>query len=201
MYKSDFARYLNETNATGSGKAASYVRALDLISEMLRVKSYEFADCIEIWQIGSVDRVHELQDFVIREAKKGKESPWVSGQIPVSYLRDGFCSAALASYQQFLIEHQHTKAQLEIFESYRGAESELPLKLERKLNYPKWLIEGLDPKEGRDVIRAVKTRLNQKTFSQIVFKNYNSTCCVTGLDIPKVNRASHIIGTIPRRTH
>ena len=73
MYKSDFARYLNETNATGSGKAASYVRALDLISEMLRVKSYEFADCIEIWQIGSVDRVHELQDFVIREAKKGKE--------------------------------------------------------------------------------------------------------------------------------
>jgi len=194
MHKSDFTNYLYSTNAEGSGKATSYIRALDLVSEMLSVESYEFPDCINIWLIESVDRIHELQDFVIREAKKGKSSPWVSDSIPVSYLRDGFCSAALSSYQEFIIEHQHTKAQLETFESHTGDESELAPKLERKLNYPKWLLEGLEPKEGRDVVRAVKTRLDQRAFSNIVFKNYNSTCCITGLDISSVNRASHIIG-------
>tara|TARA_B100001971_G_C18263100_1_gene588995 strand:- start:3714 stop:4463 length:750 start_codon:yes stop_codon:yes gene_type:complete len=160
---------------------------------MLQREAYSFSDCVDIWNVKSVERLQALYEFVLTEAKLGDQTPW---HIPISssYLQKGYCSAALMSLQEFLVESQYQQEQLETFESHTGDESELAPKLERKLNYPKWLLDGLEPKEGRDVVRSVKTRLDQRTFSDIVFKNYNSTCCITGLDIPTVNRASHIIG-------
>ncbi|OQK18313.1 hypothetical protein AU255_10985 [Methyloprofundus sedimenti] len=44
-----------------------------------------------------------------------------------------------------------------------------------------------------DVIRSVKTRSNQYVFRKIILKIYNQSCCITGLNIQTVNRASHII--------
>ena len=47
--------------------------------------------------------------------------------------------------------------------------------------------------QGQDVIRAVRVRSNQNVFRRMILKIYNKTCCVTGLNIPQINRASHII--------
>lgn len=41
--------------------------------------------------------------------------------------------------------------------------------------------------------RLVKTRVNQSFFRQSVLSAYNSTCCITGLKIPQILIASHII--------
>lgn len=194
MNRDAYKAYVYETNLKGSKKASSYLRALDLLSEMLQAESFDFADCIDIWAVDSIERLHALYVFVLEETKKGDGSAWNMNGMPRSYLQNGYCSAALKSLQEFLVESRYKQALLETFESHTGDESELAPKLERKLNYPKWLLEGLEPKEGRDVLRSVKTRLDQRTFSNIVFKNYNSSCCITGLDIPTVNRASHIIG-------
>lgn len=47
--------------------------------------------------------------------------------------------------------------------------------------------------KGQDIIRAVKTRVNQSVFRQMVLSNYNNKCAITGIDIPELLLASHII--------
>lgn len=47
--------------------------------------------------------------------------------------------------------------------------------------------------KGEYKLREVKTRVNQDVFRQIVIANYNSKCAITGIDIPDLLLASHII--------
>lgn len=47
--------------------------------------------------------------------------------------------------------------------------------------------------KGDTKIREVKTRVNQHVFRQIVMVNYNSKCAISGIDIPDLLVASHII--------
>jgi len=47
--------------------------------------------------------------------------------------------------------------------------------------------------KGEMVIREIKTRVNQSVFRQMVLSNYNNKCAITGIDIPELLLASHII--------
>lgn len=47
--------------------------------------------------------------------------------------------------------------------------------------------------EGSDRNRLVKTRVNQSFFRSSVISAYNLTCCITGIKIPDLLIASHII--------
>jgi putative restriction endonuclease len=47
--------------------------------------------------------------------------------------------------------------------------------------------------EGVEKERLVKTRVNQNFFRQTVLSAYDFSCCVTGIDIPELLIASHII--------
>lgn len=51
----------------------------------------------------------------------------------------------------------------------------------------------IENKIGEDKIRNVKTRINQNFFRQTVLSSYNNTCAITGLNIPEMLVASHII--------
>lgn len=190
MHKDIYTKYIQSTNQIGSNKATSYVRAMDLICRMLEVEPFSYQDCTNIWSVGSPERIHELYEFVLLERRKGTASPWNTEGIPISYLRDGFCSAALKSYEAFLIEKNFEQEMFNVFDSYEGAESELASKLDITLSYPEYLLEGLD---GKDVVRSVRVRVNQNVFRKIILSIYNQSCCITGLNIPNVNRASHII--------
>lgn len=194
MNRPAYQAYISRTNLAGSGKASSYVRALDLLCEMLRVHSVGFADCQKIWTVESVDRLQELHLRVIEEQKKGSASIWNLPNIPPSYLQKGYCAAALRSYQVFLIEHGHAQRLLGIFATFNDDESELPKHLSRKPDFPRFLFDDLDSLQGKDVRREVSQRVNQHVFRQMVLQNYSNTCCITGLDVPEVNRASHIVG-------
>lgn len=46
--------------------------------------------------------------------------------------------------------------------------------------------------EGGEHIAAVKTRINQSFFRNVVLSSYGSTCCITGICTPKLLIASHI---------
>lgn len=46
--KSAFEKYLYQVNKEGSGKAASYLRALELLEAMLHAAPLGFADCRNI---------------------------------------------------------------------------------------------------------------------------------------------------------
>ena len=47
--------------------------------------------------------------------------------------------------------------------------------------------------KGEDTIRQVKTRVNQSVFRQMVLANYSAKCAISGIDIPELLLASHIM--------
>jgi putative restriction endonuclease len=55
-------------------------------------------------------------------------------------------------------------------------------------------VELLDlPKMGKERESIVKVRVNQSFFRQAVLAAYDFKCCITGLEIPELLNASHII--------
>ena len=102
MNKQKFEDYIHSGNVPGSGKASSYVRALDLLSEMLMAHPMGFADCQQIWSVNSTERIESLYRLALAESKKGNQSKWNLPGIPKSYLQNGYCSAALKAYQKFI---------------------------------------------------------------------------------------------------
>lgn len=55
------------------------------------------------------------------------------------------------------------------------------------------ILSGTENLKGETKIREVKTRVNQNVFRQIVLANYNGKCAITGIDIPDLLLASHIL--------
>ena len=55
------------------------------------------------------------------------------------------------------------------------------------------ILAGTENLKGETKIREVKTRVNQNIFRQIVLANYNRKCAITGIDLPDLLVASHII--------
>jgi putative restriction endonuclease len=47
--------------------------------------------------------------------------------------------------------------------------------------------------KGETVTREVKTRVNQSVFRQMVLANYTTKCAITGIDVPELLFASHIV--------
>ena len=79
--------------------------------------------------------------------------------------------ALLFESERILAEQEHTSLEDKYFDDLKGTEH---LKGEYKL-------------------REVKTRVNQHVFRQIVLANYAGKCAITGIDIPDLLLASHII--------
>ncbi|NHN27080.1 HNH endonuclease [Flavobacterium jejuense] len=55
------------------------------------------------------------------------------------------------------------------------------------------LLFDLKDIKGETKIRAVKTRVNQSVFRQMVLANYGTKCAITGIDMPELLLASHIM--------
>lgn len=54
-------------------------------------------------------------------------------------------------------------------------------------------LDNLKQREGKDVERVVKTRVNQERFREAVFTNFNNQCCISGIGITGLLVASHIV--------
>lgn len=55
-------------------------------------------------------------------------------------------------------------------------------------------IEIIDiPREGKERESIIKTRVNQHFFRTMILSSYNQRCCITGIEIPSLLVASHII--------
>ena len=48
-------------------------------------------------------------------------------------------------------------------------------------------------KQGNDVQRLIKTRVNQSLFRKVIVSNYSNACAICGLDVENLLIASHII--------
>ncbi len=86
-------------------------------------------------------------------------------------------------------EFIHNKEEL-LFESERILAELEHQEIETK--YANLLI-GTEDLKGETKVREVKVRVNQSVFRQIVLANYSGKCAVTGIDMPELLIASHII--------
>lgn len=55
------------------------------------------------------------------------------------------------------------------------------------------VLQDIQQMKGEDKLRAVKTRVNQNVFRQIVMANYSGRCAISGIDISDFLVASHIV--------
>ena len=191
-----YARSMVENSLTGSKKAASYLRALDLLGPVLVTHIGPFSSIGSLWEIRSVAQLNELYAYILDQQRLGEAGIFAEHASP-SYWRSGFYSAAIKSLKEFLVIHRHEQ---QLWEVYRSA-TQQPIELARKLEEQPLddvaeLIDGKDvdfsTKEGRDILRSVKTRVNQSFFRTMVIDNYGHRCGLTGIPIPQVLRASHI---------
>ena len=91
--------------------------------------------------------------------------------------------------QQIWDEFSNNKEEL-IFESEQILAGKQHLTIEEKYDDILYDIKGL---KGETKIREVKTRVNQSVFRQMILSNYSSSCAITGIDIPDLLFASHIL--------
>lgn len=190
--KNSFKKFLYATNLEGSGKASSYIKAINYLQLMLTQEHFGFDDCLDIWRVISPKRIYELHAVTL-EQKKNINSPWFQNDLPKSYLEKGYCSAALNAYAKFL---ELEKIETTVADCFLSKTSE-SLKLEDEINKSEdkldsW-ISGYALQEGRETKREVKVRSNQSVFRKVILRIYGNTCCISGLNIPQLNIASHII--------
>lgn len=55
------------------------------------------------------------------------------------------------------------------------------------------ILTGTEALVGETKLREVKSRVNQNVFRQIVLANYSGKCAISGIDVPELLIASHII--------
>lgn len=86
-------------------------------------------------------------------------------------------------------EFINNKSEL-LFESERILAEKEHTTIENKFSDILFDIQNL---KGETKLREVKTRVNQDIFRQIVVANYSGKCALTGIDIPEMLIASHIL--------
>lgn len=189
--------YMSTLNQEGSNKASSYVRALELLGPILAAHAPHFANCKDLYAIDSPKLIEQLYAFILEQQSLGDKGIFTSTFKP-SYWRSGFYSAALRSYRQFLVTQRHEDMLWAIYSEPGLDPKELGRRLLCQPIDAKALVsdDNLDytTREGKEVLRQVKTRMNQAFFRKMILRNYGSRCCLTGLPVPEVLRASHIIG-------
>ncbi len=192
------ARYLQfskENHAKDSGTATSYVTALNKLDTALRNANFFQNPNETVWNIHDDDRLVALYAFVKQEQKK-LDGGIFKNESAKSYWKQGFCSAAVKDFARFL---SLTIRQEQMLSEFKSTENGLVLahKLDAIRLKPSPLLLDHDDwnvtsQEGKTVIREVEVRQNQKVFRKMILQNYHSQCCLTGLPIAEVLRASHI---------
>ena len=200
--REDYYSYIRENSVDGSGTAHSYVRALDMLGPILKERTTRFASCSNIWSITTPETIEQIYEFVKVEQRK-KSTGIFAGHKPSSYWEGGYYSAALGSFRQFLISHKYIQQHEErLWKIYKEAKKPTS-KLSRQLEDAEFEeIDKIVPDKeidfstqgGKERLALAKTRVNQDFFRKMILAEYRCECCITGLSIPEVLRASHIVG-------
>ncbi|QBG48145.1 HNH endonuclease [Verrucomicrobia bacterium S94] len=193
-----FSVFIKEQNAEGSNRASSYIRAIDLLDSILGRKAPKELNASSVWEISSAAHIQSLYQLVLEHQKLGQHGIF-NGEEPSSYWKQNFCSAALRSYREFLVIYLYEQKMWEIYRDGRKNPGEIREKLaEQDIDSAELLVADLDldlnTKAGKDAVREVKTRIGQRFFRKMILEQYNHECCITGLNVPEVLRASHIVG-------
>lgn len=187
MDKQGFIDFNTRLSPENSGKADSYARAIRILDEVLAHQDLIDLHGRSLYDVRDTETIEAVLRFVSQEVKKMKRNePNIfdyGKPNQRSYPLKSFCSAALKSLKQYALYEQ------EVMEADRIVAQETnPKTISAKL------ITHFDlTKEGEDVTSESKRRKGQDYFRRMILANYDGRCALTGIDVPQLLLASHII--------
>lgn len=187
MDKQGFIDFNTRLSPENSGKADSYARAIRILDEVLAHQDLIDLHGRSLYDVRDTDTIEAVLRFVSQEVKKMKRNePNIfdyGKPNQRSYPLKNFCSSALRSLKQYAQYEQEVVVADGIVAQERN-----PRTISTKL------IAHFDiTKEGEDKISLTKQRKGQDYFRRMILANYGGRCALTGIDIPQLLLASHII--------
>jgi putative restriction endonuclease len=198
-----YERHIHHINAPGSHKASSYMRALDLLAEILAAPNPLYPNGTAFWEVRAADELARLYDTALRE-QKNQHGMFHRPGLPQSYGMNGYYSAALKSYAEFLATRGFEQRLMAQWRNLQVEPGELvAARLEQELDDDEFSAElaRLQARSAEDLRREVRTRVCQNVFRDILLENYQGRCAVTGLAVQQVLRASHIVAWSEEPAH
>lgn len=187
MNQQGFEDYTHFAYGSGTGTANSYIMAIRILDRLFLIKDVFNLQGESLTEIDDEHLLQLITDFVVSEEKRfkaGQESIFDYGLVTQkSYPRGGFCSAAMKHLQRY-----------QTFEPKEIEANAIADRLSNGKDVSIQLLEHFDiTKEGRDQVSKTKVRIGQTYYRKMIISLYGGKCCITGLDVPKLLRASHII--------
>lgn len=187
MDQKGFEDYTYFSYGRRTGTARSYIKAIHILDRIFAQKDVFNLRGKSLTIVDNESLLHQITEFVLSEEKKfksGQESIFEYGlNKQTSYPRDGFCSAAMKHLQRY-----------QTFGPKEIAANAIANRLSHGKDVSKDLLDLFDiTKEGKDHVSQTKVRIGQDYYRKMIVSIYGGKCCVTGLDVPKLLRASHII--------
>lgn len=187
MDRQGFVDFNTRLSPENSGKADSYARAIRILEEVLQHQDEIDLHGQSLYEISDVALIEELLRFVNVETKKMKhQQPNIFDKGKPnqrSYPLNNFCSAALKSLKKYAEYEQEV-----ITADGIVARESNPRKISSKL-----IVHFDITREGEDKVSMTKQRKGQDYFRRMILSNYGRRCALTGIDIPQLLLASHII--------
>jgi len=187
MNQQGFEKYTYFAYGRETGTAKSYITAIHILDRLFSIKDVFGLRGKSLTEVDDEFLLHQIAVFVVSEEKlfkSGEDSIFKYGlDTQKSYPRGGFCSAAMKHLQRY-----------QTFRPKEIAANEIADRLSNGKAVSAELLEHFDiTREGEDQVSKAKVRVGQAYYRKMIVSLYGGKCCVTGLDVPKLLRASHII--------
>ena len=188
MDRKGFIDFNTRLSPENSGKADSYARAIMILDEVLpyqNVIDLQGRSLYELSDVAAIDDVLRLVNEEVKKMKSQQQNIFDDYGKPNqrSYPLKSFCSAALRSLKKYAEYEQEVVVADRIV-----AQETNPQTISKKL------IAYFDiTKEGEDQLSIAKRRKGQDYFRRMILANYGGRCALTGISVPQVLLASHII--------
>ena len=188
MDRKGFIDFNTRLSPENSGKADSYARAIMILDEVLpyqNVIDLQGRSLYELSDVTAIDDVLRLVNGEVKKMKNQQQNIFDDYGKPNqrSYPLKSFCSAALKSLKKYAEYEQEVVVADRIV-----AQETNPQTISKKL------IAYFDiTKEGEDQLSIAKRRKGQDYFRRMILANYGGRCALTGISVPQLLLASHII--------
>jgi len=188
MDRKGFIDFNTRLSPENSGKADSYARAIMILDEVLPYQNVIDLQGRSLYELSDVTAIDDVLCLVNEEVKKMKNQQQnifddYGKPNQRSYPLKSFCSAALKSLKKYAEYEQEVVVADRIV-----AQETNPQTISKKL------IAYFDiTKEGEDQLSITKRRKSQDYFRRMILANYGGRCALTGINVPQLLLASHII--------
>lgn len=183
-----FDEYLSKTFTSSTSRAKpSYQRALRILDELFQVNDVFGLNGLPLKDLKDPVLVARILDFVTEEEEKfrtNRDSFFKSEiSIPPSYPRDRFCKSAVRHLRDYITKISENES-IALMADYKDQGKKLSKKLIGKFRLNN---------ENTEQEAVINRRIGQDIFRAMLLNIYDCKCCLTGIDIPEVLRASHIL--------